>query len=151
MPDIAVGLGGLLGEAEVGHGCLWGQVHCWRRPQEIIIAMSSLGDRHLGTDSWPQPTAYRLQCRDASGQTTNKVGTQPHPPADRLPKVFLTPQLPLNKPSDKALPTKGTRPSSTHQWAGTSLSNQEAYTSLWTNLTNQGADTRSKKNYSPAN
>ena len=46
-----------------------------------------------------------------------------------------------------ALPITGTRPSSTHQRAGTSPSYEEAYTSPWTNLTHQGAETRSKRNY----
>ena len=48
-----------------------------------------------------------------------------------------------------ALPTRGTRPSSTHQWAGTSPSHQEACTSLRTNLTHQRAQTRSKRSYDP--
>ena len=82
------------------------------------------------TPRWPHSTACRLQCWDASGQTTNRAGTQPHPSADRLPKVFLSPQPPLNTSLDMALPTRGTRPSSTHQWAGTSPSYQEVCTSL---------------------
>ena len=45
-------------------------------------------------------------------------------------KVFLT----------TALPTRGTRPSSTHQ---------EAYTSLLDSLSHQRADSRSKMNYNP--
>jgi len=52
--------------------------------------------------------------------------------------------------SDLALPITGARPSSTHQWAGTFPAHQEACTSPWTNLTHQGADIRSKSNYSPA-
>jgi len=43
-----------------------------------------------------------------------------------------------------ALPTRGTKPNSTHQWAGTNPSHQEACTSPWTNLTHQGTDTRTK-------
>ena len=62
---------------------------------------------------WPGPT-QQLQCRDASGQTTNRAGTQPHPSAERLPKVFLTPQPTLNTALDVVLPTRGVRPSSTH-------------------------------------
>ena len=49
-----------------------------------------------------------------------------------------------------ALPTRGTRPSSTHQWAGTSASHPEACTSLLDSLIHQGADSGSKKNYSHA-
>ena len=48
-----------------------------------------------------------------------------------------------------ALPTRGTRPSSTTQWAGTSTSDQEDCTSLLDSLIHQGADSRSK-NYNPA-
>ena len=47
--------------------------------------------------TWPHPTACRLQCWDSSGQTTNRVGTQPHPSADSLLKVVLNKQLPDNK------------------------------------------------------
>ena len=74
-----------------------------------------------------------------SGQTNNRVAAQPHPSADRLLKVFLS----------MALPTRGTRPNSTHQWAGTSLSHQKACTSLLDSLIDQRADSRSKKNYNP--
>ena len=55
---------------------------------------------------------------------------QPHPSADRLLKVFLSSQPPLSIPIDIALPTRETKQNSTHQWAGTSLSHQEACTSL---------------------
>ena len=66
-------------------------------------------------------------------------------------KVVLSSQPPLNTPLDMVLPTKGTRPSSTHQGAGTSPSHQEACTPGPTNLTYQEAeDTWSKRNYDPA-
>ena len=45
---------------------------------------------------------------------------------------------------------RGTRLSSIHQWAGTSPSHQEACTSLLESLIHQEADSRSKKNYNPA-
>ena len=48
-------------------------------------------------------------------------------------------------PQTWAQVTRGPRPSSTHQWAGTGTSCQETCTSLQINLTCQGADTRSKK------
>ena len=44
-------------------------------------------------------------------------------------KVVLSSQPPLNTPLDMVLPTKQTRPSSTHQGVGTSPSHQEACTS----------------------
>ena len=62
---------------------------------------------------------------------TKELGTKPHPSVDRLIKVVLIPQPPLNT----LLLTRGTRPSSTCQWAGTSLSFQEACIRPWTNLT----------------
>ena len=69
--------------------------------------------------------AYRHQGLGASGQTTNWVGLQLHP--DRLPdrlsrqtaKDFLSPQKPQDVPLDVVLPTKGTGPTSIHQWADT--------------------------------
>ena len=121
-----------------------------RGPYGIFFGVSSPGGRHFGTETWPHPTACRIQCWDASGQTTNRVGTQPQPSTDRLPKVVLSSHPPLDTPLDMALPIRGTRSSSTHKWADTSRSHEETCTSPWTNLTHQGADTRSKKNYSPA-
>ena len=52
---------------------------------------------------------------------------------------------PLDMPLDTALPTRGSRPSSTHQWTGTGLALQETCTSLKTSLTHQEANTRCKK------
>ena len=128
-PDVTTGLGRTPGEAGVGCGSLWGQGHWWRRPQGTFIGVCSPGGHHLGTKTWPHPTACRLQCWDDSGQTTNGVGTQPHPSADKLSKAVLSQRLPINRPLDMALPTRRTRPSSIHQWAGTSPSHQEACTS----------------------
>ena len=34
------------------------------------------------------PNSLQLRCWDTSGQTTSRVGTQPHPSADRLPKLY---------------------------------------------------------------
>lgn len=59
--------------------------------------MSPLGGCHFLTKTWPHPTTCRLQCWDSSGQTANRVGTQPHPSADSLLKVVLNKQLPDNK------------------------------------------------------
>ena len=56
---------------------------------------------------------------DTSGQTTNRVGTKPRLSAERQPKDFLTPQLPLDTSLDTALLTRGSRPRSTHQGADT--------------------------------
>ena len=51
---------------------------------------------HFFTKTWPHPTAYRFKGWDDSGQTNKEMGTQLHPSADRLPKVFLSPQLPTS-------------------------------------------------------
>ena len=83
--------------------------------------------------------AYRLQWWDAAGQTINQAGTQTYSSADRLLKVFLS----------TALPIRGKRHSSTHQWAETSHNWQEAYTNLLDSLIHQRADRRSK-NYNLA-
>ena len=112
--------------------------------------MCSPGGRHFGTKTWPYPTACRLQCWNTSGQTTSRIGTQPHTSADRLPKAVLISKPPLDTPLYTALSTRGTRPSSTHKWAGTSPSQQEACTRPRANLTHQGADTKSKRSYDPA-
>ena len=81
----------------------------------MLIGVSSRRGHHFGTKTWPHPTACRLQCWDASGQTTSGMGerTQPHPSADRLPKVVLSSQPPKNIPLDTALPTRGTSPAPT--------------------------------------
>ena len=136
----------------VNCGSLWGQGHWWRTPQGILNWCELSWRSPFWQRDLTPPTAYsyRLQCWDASGHTTNRVGTQPHPSSDRLPKVIQSQQPPINTPLEMALPTRGTRPSSTHQRADTSPSHQEACTSPWANLTHQGADTRTKKNYSPA-
>ena len=145
-----MGLGGSPGDVGVGCAHCRGKDNGGACPQGILIGLSSPGGRHFGTETWPHPTASRLQCWNASDQTTNSVGTQPHPSADRLPEVIPSQQPPVNTPLDVTLPIRGTRPSSTHQWAGTSPPNQEACTSSWTKFTHQGVDTRTKKNYSPA-
>ena len=99
------------------------------------------------------PIDYKFQCWNASGQTTSRIGTQPfyslHPIADRVPKATLSSQPPLNTQLDMTLPTRGTRPSSTHQWEGTNPSYQEGCTSLTIDLTHQRADTKSKRSYNP--
>ena len=126
----------------------WGQRQWWWRPQRILISMSSPRGPYFSTKTWLHSIAYSLKSWNASGQTSSKTETQPHPKADRLPEGILSSQLPQNTPLDAALPIKGTRPSSIHQMAGTSLSHEDC-TSPWTNLTQQGAGTRSKRNYDP--
>lgn len=85
---------------------------------------------------WPQPTACRLQCWDASGLTTNRVGTQSHPSADKVPKVKPELMLLLNT----SLDTEGQDPTPPTRKPASS----------WTNLTHQEADSRKMENYDPA-
>lgn len=61
---------------EGSSGSLWGH-KSW---QKVFSHMNSGWMQTswiLGTETWPHPTAYRLQCWEASGQTTNRVGTWP--------------------------------------------------------------------------
>ena len=79
---------------------------------------------------WHQDLApmntYRFQGWDASGQTTNRAGTQTHSSADRQTKDFLNSQAPLDTPLDVALSTRAPRPRSFHKWARAGPSHQEA-------------------------
>ena len=155
-PDIPMNLGGSLGEVGMGCGSPlpvgWGQGHRWQRPQGILVIMSFSRGHHLGTKTWPHPIGCRLQLWNTQGQIINRVGTQPLPSSDRLPKVILSPEPPLNTPLDMALPTRGTRLSSTHQWADISPSYQETCTSPWMSLTQLVlADTRKKSDLQSCN
>ena len=59
-----------------------------------------LAAKFLGSTPWREPSKGpplapakspgRLQCWVASGQTTNREGTQPHPSADKRIKVLLS-------------------------------------------------------------
>ena len=70
---------------------------------------------------------------------------QPQASADKLPKDFLSPQTPVGMPPDMALPTRGPRPSSTHQWAGMGPALQQAFTSLWTASPTRGQTPNARK------
>ena len=89
--------------------------------------------------------AGKPQAKQPTGQENSTIHQQ-----TGCLKSSWAQSCPLNTPLDMALPTRGTRPSSTHQWAGTSPSQQEDSTSLLNSLTHQGAESRSKKNYNPA-
>ena len=78
----------------LGHTYLWilegllgrqwmavGQEHWWQRSKGLLIDMSQPGGLHLASETWPHPTASRLQSWDASDQTSNRVGPQPYPSA----------------------------------------------------------------------
>ena len=57
------------------------QEHWWQRSKGLLIDMSQAGGLRLASETWPRPTASRLQSWDASGQTSNRVGPQPYPSA----------------------------------------------------------------------
>ena len=75
---------------------------------------------------------------DTLCQTTSKTGTQPHPLAERLPKIIIRSQTPQNTPPQVVLFTRKTRSSFIHQNTGTSSIHQEAYATHWTSLTTGG-------------
>ena len=129
-PNLPAGLRGSSGDIGGGCGSLQGQKHLWWTYWGALIGTSGPRGRRFEAKTWSQPIAQRLQCSDVSGQTTNNARTQLHPSGDRLPKVFLNPQLPLNTHLDTVLSTKRTKPSSIHQWASIRPSQHEAYTSL---------------------
>ena len=84
---------------------------------------SSPRDLHLKAFNNQQATVLDTLC-----QTTSKTGTQPHPRAQRLPKIIIRSQTPQNTPQDSVLPTRRARSSLIHQNTGTSPLHQEAYT-----------------------
>ena len=89
---------------------------------------------------------------DTLWQTTSKTGTQPHPLAERLPKIIIRPQTPQNTPPDVDLPTRKTTPSLIHQNTGNSSLHQEAYTTQCTKHTRreQTPKTKGNTNLQPA-
>ena len=89
----------------------------------------------LGTETWSHPATRNPQARQSTGWEHSPTHQHTGFPD------FLSPQPPL----DRALLTGGPRPGSIHQWADAGPSLLEAYTSLSTSLTHQGADTRSRK------
>ena len=71
-------------------GSLWGQRHRLQEFWGILSGMSTPGSHRFLTKIRLVPTAYKLQCWDASGQTSN----QGRNIADRLLKVLMSSQLP---------------------------------------------------------
>ena len=121
-------------------------------PHITSIGNSSPRDLHLNAKTQLPHNGQQVPVLDAPCQTTSKTGTQPHPLAQRLPKIILSSQTPQNTPLDTVLPTRKTRSSLTHQNTGTSPLHQEAYTSHWTNLTHLGQipNTTGTTNLQPA-
>ena len=84
----------------------------------------------------PSSTQWPASCTLC--QTTSKTGTQPHPLAERLPKIIIRSQTPQNTPPKMILPTRKTRSKLIHQNTGTNPLHQEAYTTQWINPTHWG-------------
>ena len=133
-------------------GLLWRQAsavaHCGAR----TLAVEAPWNIHLPAFLEVTTLALRpgtTQLPDGSNTGTPQATqpTQPDPSADKLPKVVLSPRLPLNISLDIVLSTRGPRPTSTQQCAYISSIHQEANTSPWTNLTYQETEIRSKRSY----
>ena len=86
---------------------------------------------------------------DTLCQTTSKKGTQPHPLAERLPKIIITSQTPRNTTPHADMPTRKTISSFIHQNTGTSRLHQEAYTTHWTSFSHWWEDKKNNGNYEP--
>ena len=91
---------------------LWGQGHWWQGCWGVFA----------GTKARPHPI-YPLGSSVGKPQAKQPTGQKHSPTHHHTAKSSWT-HTPW-----KALPTRGTRPSSTQQWAGTSPSHQEVYTS----------------------
>ena len=82
----------------------------------------------------PTPGLTQQPVDSSAGTPQPKKPTgQEHSPSHQQTgylKSSWTQSCLVNIPHDTALPTRGTKPSSTHQWAGTRPSHQEACTNL---------------------
>ena len=100
-----------------------------RTPSSTQYQMAKISQRSSSQCQDPAPlndqqaTVLNTLC-----QTMNKTGTQPHPLAERLPKIIIRSQTPQNTPADVDLPTRKTTSSLIKQNTGTTPLNQEAYT-----------------------
>ena len=118
--ELPAGLGGSRGKVGGRSGSLWGWRHWWQWFWGLLIGKSAPGGHHFLTNTLPHQKACRLQCWDTAGWTTNRAGTQPHLSADRLPKIFLSPQLPTKStpwhgPANQRDKTQLHRPTGRHQ------------------------------------
>ena len=114
--------------------------HWWQRPQEITLC--ALAQR---LPFWHQdltlPKCLQVPVLECFESHNNRVGTQPNH-HDRLYKLALRSQPPLNTPLDMALPTRGTRSS-------TSPSRRSLHKLLHPRHL-PGAEVRGQRSYSPA-
>ena len=148
---MAMWLTGSWCSGQVSGLCLWGEraefmtLVQQRLPAACNIKRWKLSQRSASQCYNPallnDQQATRL---DTLCQTTRKTGTQPHPLAERLPKIIIRSQTPKNTPPDGVLPTRKTRFSLIHKNTGTSPLDQEAYTTHWTNLSHWGQTPKTK-------
>ena len=83
---------------------------------------------------WPSSTQQTASYRAGNlCQTTSKSGTQPHPLAERLPKIILSTQTPQNTPLDVVLPIRNTNPASSTRAQAPVLSTRKP--TQWTEQT----------------
>ena len=96
--------------------------HCGGRTLEAkLSSMYFSGGGHFGK-IWPHPSSWR-----SPRQTIIQMGSQYHPSVNSLPKDPPKHHATSNLTQGQSPPTRRIRTSSTFQWAGTSPSNQEAY------------------------
>ena len=140
-PDLPASVGGSPAEAVGWGGVLWLTV--WTR---------TLAAEVLGSTPWLEPSQslslappkspHRLQCWVASGQTTNREGTQPHPSTVKWIKVLLTsahqsnsqlypPPVPPIKPLRYSHPPEG-RQKKKEELQSCSLWNKTRFTERYT-------------------
>ena len=82
---------------------------------------------------------------DTLCQTTTETGTQPHPLAERLPKIIISSQTPQNTPPDMDLPTKRQDPASSTRTQAPVSSTRKP-----TQPTEPTLATKNNGNYEPA-
>ena len=111
-PDLSGSVGGSPVEAWVSSGAPQRQRHWQQQSWEVPIGKWDLLEVRL-----TYHRAWRLQGWIISGQTTNREGVQPHPPADNWIKVWLSPTLPTR-----------TRPSFPHRQSLSSASTTRGQT-----------------------
>ena len=110
-----------------------------RPPAPRIYQTVKISQRSPSQHQDPDPlNDQQATVQDTLCQTTTKTGTQPHPLAERLPKIVIRLQTPQNTPPDMDLSKRETRSSLIHQNTGTSPLHQEAYTTHWINLSHWG-------------
>ena len=83
--------------------------------------MAKISQRYPSQHQDPGPlNNQQATVLDTLCQTTSETGTQPHPLAERLPKIIIRSQTPQNTLLDVDLPTKKIRSSLIHQNTDTS-------------------------------